>query len=130
MPAILVKETKHAIPVKLIITYFLKSCRIAAMCESKTTGTTKQGSHINGKYKIATLGWSKANCCSTDGADRAALTMMLNSNRRQATFHTSKIVFDGVVLLKETIAITGALIPAIISKFRPSKVINSGTIPC
>jgi len=37
------------------------NCLIVAKCESKTNGTTQQGSQTYGKYKTAILGWSKAN---------------------------------------------------------------------
>ena len=39
-----------------------KICRKATKWLNNITGTTKEGSQLKGNFKIATLGWSNANC--------------------------------------------------------------------
>lgn len=75
---------------------------------------------------MAIFGWSKPNFCTGDGADKKAFITIFSKSPRQIKFQI-KIIFRLIFpLAKPKYAIIGAVIPAIMSKFRPSKVINSG----
>ena len=64
------REALLILVVKLfvVIFYYLKgiffesSCHIETRCENIIRGTINDGNKTNGKYPIAILGWSKANC--------------------------------------------------------------------
>ena len=94
-----------------------------------TKGTTQPGNHTNGKYKTAILGWSKANCWIGKGAERIALITIFNKSPRQIKFQIRIILGESLFFTNPKYQTNGAVIPAIISKFRPSKVINSGILP-
>lgn len=72
------------------------------------------------------LGWSNANFCIGEGAENNAFTTIFNKSERQIKFQI-KIAFLLIFsFVKPKYAINGAVIPARMSKFRPSKVISSG----
>lgn len=88
--------------------------------KNRTIGTIKVGSQLNGKCNIAILGCSNSNFCIGDGADKKASTTIFMSSARHMKFQI-KIIFRLIFpLAKPKYAIIGAVIPAIISKFRPS----------
>src|SRR5690554_3725731 len=95
-------------------------------CPNKTIGTINVGNQLNGKFKIAVFGCSKANFCIGDGAEKKAFTTMLTRRPRQIKFQIKIVLRLIFPLANPKYAIIGAVIPAIISKFLPSKVISSG----
>src|SRR5580658_745019 len=77
-----------------ILPTFPKSCFNTAKWHSKTSGTKQPGSKINGKYKMAILGWSKANFCNGDGVDKTACTTTFIKSNRQIKFQAmTKLLF-------------------------------------
>ncbi len=103
------------------------SCLIDTKCPNKTIGTINVGSQLNGKYRIAMFGWSNANCWIGKGVDNNALTTMFNKSARQMKFQNKIICRLNILFVKPKYAIKGAVMPEIISKLRPSNVINCGT---
>ena len=72
------------------------------------------------------FGCSKANFCIGEGAENKAFTTIFIKSPRQIKFQI-KIPFLLIFsFVKPKYAINGAVIPARMSKFRPSKVISSG----
>jgi hypothetical protein len=47
--------------VRLNVYFILNNCLIETKCPNKTTGTINVGNQLNGKFKIAILGWLNAN---------------------------------------------------------------------
>gem|GEM_PF-5000353 len=72
------------------------------------------------------FGCSKANFCIGDGAEKKAFTTMLIRRPRQIKFQIKIVLRLIFPFTNPKYATIGAVIPAIISKFLPSKVINSG----
>jgi len=65
---------------------------IDTRCPSSMIGTIKVGNQLNGKFKIARLGCSKARRWIGEGADNKACITMLIKSARLMQFQ-SKIVF-------------------------------------
>ncbi len=106
--------------------FIFVSCRIDVKCPNKTIGTIKVGNQLNGKFRIAMFGWSNAKICKGDGAENIALITMFNKRARQIKFQTKINFLLNFPFVKPKYAINGAVIPAIMSKLRPSKVISCG----
>ncbi|WP_312365061.1 hypothetical protein [Sphingobacterium sp.] len=87
-------------------------------------GTINVGNQLNGKFKIAMLGCSKANFCTGDGAEKKAFMTMLIRRPRQTRFQIKTVLWLIFPFANPKYAINGAVMPAIISKFLPLKVIN------
>ena len=51
-------------------------CLIDVKCPNKIIGTINVGNQLNGKFRIAMLGWSNANFCNGDGAESKAITII------------------------------------------------------
>lgn len=64
------------------------------------------------------------------GIDSVAFIKIFNRNMIESTFQPINSFLFIEPCLKAKNAIIGAEMPIIISKFRPSKVISSGTEPC
>jgi len=72
------------------------------------------------------LGCSKANLCIGEGAENSAFTTIFIKSPRQIKFQIKIVGLLNLVFVSPKYAINGAVIPAVMSKFRPSKVISSG----
>ena len=93
---------------------------------NSTAGTANAANHANGNRNTATLGCSKASCCSGDGTASTASRAMLPSRPRAPRCQTSSAVL--LTFPRRTSHPTKpAVIPATMSKFCPAKVISSGT---
>ena len=55
-------------------------------CPNKTIGTINVGNQLNGKFKIAMLGCSKANFCIGEGAENNAFKTIFIKRPRQMKF--------------------------------------------
>ena len=77
---------------------------------------------------MAIFGWSNANFCIGEGAENSALNTIFNKSIKPITFQKINSFFDTLLFLKAKYAMMGAVIPAIISKFLPSKVISWGIV--
>ena len=116
--------------VKSLFQVFLNNCLIEVKCPNNTIGTIKVGNQLNGKFKIAIFGCSNANFCIGEGAENKALTTIFINSPKHTKFQI-KIAFLLIFcFVKPKYAIKGAVNPASMSKFRPSKVINSGIALC
>lgn len=108
--------------------FSFNSCLIDVKCPNNTIGTIKVGNQLNGKFKIAILGWSKANFWIGEGAENNAFTTIFIRNPRQMKFQIRIVCLFSFDLVSPKYAITGAEIPARMSKLRPVKVISSGIV--
>ena len=88
------------------------------------------GSQLNGKYKIAILGWSNASFCNGEGTDSNAVATIFNKRQRQIMFQARIMFLLSTLFVKPNQAIKGAEIPEKISKFLPSIVMPTGTALC
>jgi len=96
------------------------------ICPNKTIGTINVGNQLKGKFKIAMLGCSKANFCIGDGAEKKAFMTMLIRRPRHTKFQIKTRFRLFFPFANPKYAIIGAVIPAMISKFLPSKVMSQG----
>ncbi|MCF8325595.1 MAG: hypothetical protein K9I84_11600 [Leadbetterella sp.] len=89
-------------------------------------GTIKVGNQLKGKLKMAILGWSNANFCNGEGVESKACTTIFVKSKRSTKFQIRIKFLLIFCFVKPKYATKGAVIQAIMSKFLPSKVINSG----
>ena len=116
--------------VRFLSAFYFNNCLIEVKCPNNTIGTIKVGNQLNGKFKIAIFGCSNANFCIGEGAENKALTTIFIKSPKHTKFQI-KIAFLLIFcFVKPKYAMKGAVNPASMSKFRPSKVISSGIALC